>query len=139
MFIYTDISMGGSEFMSVYMQRIDTNLHEKMKSLAKMKGTRSVTEEYRMAIEAWIANETQNILLADSQIVSRLEDRITKAEDRLAKISGRVGMDVSVTLMAILNLLAKQHGVTEEMIYNELRPVAVNHFTKTKKDSIPGQ
>ncbi|MNW32243.1 hypothetical protein D3C74_91830 [compost metagenome] len=119
-------------------QRVNVSLHEKMKKLAKEKQTRSVAEEYRMAMESWIAQETQNLLLADSQILSVLEHRITKMEDRLAKMNGRMGMDVAVALMGMLNLLASQYGVREDQIYDELRPLAVQHFTGTKKDIIPG-
>ncbi|EJW14376.1 hypothetical protein M5X02_01775 [Paenibacillus alvei] len=116
------------------MQRIDDHLHERMKQLVKMKNSRSLAEEYRQAIEHWIAQETQSILLADSQILHRLEHRITNAEERLAKMNGRTGMDISIVLTGILNLLAKQYGVSERQVYEELRPVAAAHFSSSKKE-----
>lgn len=112
------------------MQRIDDRLHERMKQLVKMKNGRSLAEEYRQAIEHWITQETQNILLADSQIINSIEYRITKAEERLARMNGRTGMDVSIVLTGILHLLAKQHGVTEKQIYEELRPIAAANFSR---------
>ncbi|WP_213428495.1 MULTISPECIES: hypothetical protein [Paenibacillus] len=120
--------------MSTSTVRIDDHLHAKMKDLAARKGTSSIAEEYRQALEHWVAQEAQNILLADSQILSRLEDRITKTEERLARMNGRTGMDVAVVLTGILNLLAKQHGVTEKQIYEELRPIAASHFSRSKHD-----
>lgn len=120
--------------MSTSTVRIDDHLHAKMKELVAKKGTSSIADEYRQALEHWIAQESQNILLADSQILSRLEDRITKSEERLARMNGRTGMDVSIVLTGILNLLAKQHQVTEKQIYEELRPIAASHFSRSKQD-----
>ncbi|WP_240431938.1 hypothetical protein [Paenibacillus aceti] len=121
-------------YMSSSTVRIDEHLHIRMKELAAKKGTTSIADEYRKALEHWIAQETQNILLADSQILSVLEHRMTKMEDRLAKMNGRTGMDVSMTLMAVLNLLAKHYGVREDQIYDELRPAAVQHFSGKDKN-----
>ncbi|WP_268626991.1 hypothetical protein [Paenibacillus alvei] len=114
-------------------QSIPSHVHERMKQLAKL-NNRPIIKEYEAALDNWIQQQTQDILLADSQILNRMEERITKAEERLARMNGRTGMDVSIVLTGILNLLAKQHQVTEKQIYEELRPIAASHFSRSKQD-----
>ena len=92
-----------------------------------------------MAIDAWLIQETQNIVLADSQILEAIESRLTKMEDRLVKMNGRMSMDVAMSLMGTVNMLAKKYNVSEGDIMKELRPIAAQHFSKSRKDPIEGQ
>lgn len=106
-----------------------------MKALAKGKNG-SIAKEYEKAIEQWITQEAQNILLADSQILQYVEQRITKSEERLAKMIARMGMDVAVCMIAELRGIANEFGMTERDVYEQLRPMAAKHFSSSRKDSI---
>lgn len=117
--------------------RVPDHLHEKMKQLAAQKNT-SIADEYGAALQYWIGQEAQNIILADSKILSVLESRLTKMEDRLVKMNGRMGMDVAMSLMGTVNMLAKKYNVSEGDIMKELRPIAAQHFSKSRKDPIEG-
>lgn len=125
------------ELMSHFFQRIDTELHEKMKTLAKTKGTKSVTDEYRLAIENWLAQENQKIVLEDSKILTILQEQLMSMEDRLVKINGRMGMDVATVLVGMMHMLAQKYNVSEGDIYDDLRPLAAKHFSKSRKESKP--
>lgn len=127
-----DVNMSSN---ATTLTRVFVNQHERMKQLQKLKGTESLTEEYRMALDAWITQESLNIMLADSQIMEMLESRLTKMEDRLVKMNARTGMDVAIALVGILNILAKKYNVSETKILEELRPVAAKHFSKSRDNS----
>lgn len=111
---------------------IPAHLHEKMKQLAKEKG-KTIISEYEDALSFWIANERQKILLADSQLEKILVEKLTKMENRLADLTARVGMDVSISLMGLLHLMNHELSIPEEVLYQELRPRAAKYFSRPLK------
>lgn len=122
---------------SIYdKQNIPRHLHVRMKNLADLNNN-TIIQEYENAIESWLAQKHQEIILADSQILSALEARLTKMEDRLVKMNGRMGMDVAMNLVGMLNLLSREFKVPEEDIYNDLRALGAKHYSRSRKESNP--
>ena len=118
-----------------YKQNVPSHLHVRMKNLAELSNN-TIIQEYENAIEAWLAQRNQDVILADSKILSVIESRLTKMEDRLVRMNGRMSMDVAMSLMGTVNMLAKKYNVSEGDIMKELRPIAAQHFSKSRKDPI---
>lgn len=135
---------------SIYdKQSIPSPLHAKMKELAKL-NNRPIIREYEEALEQWIAQQKQDIILADSKldkiVLERLmlmEERLNGIiEDRVIPLQARYGMDTAIVLMGVLRLLSNienhkgnesdPYGVNE--IYNSLRPVASKYFSRPLKE-----
>lgn len=124
--------------MAVYeKQSIPPHLHSKMKLLAQQRN-KPIIREYEAAVESWIAQENQNIILADSLLETFLNERITKMEDRLAALSARIGMDVSIVLIAVFHSLSKRYGIKEEDLFEEFRPVAAKYFSRKQQTNKKG-
>lgn len=111
-------------------QSIPSHLHTKMKLLAEQ-NNRPIIREYELAVETYIANQNQEILLADSKLEKLFTERMQKFEDRIAGLNARVGMDVSIVLMGLLFDLSRTHGVSENDLYDQLRPAAAKYFTRS--------
>lgn len=90
--------------MSYTQTKIDTHRHEKMKALAEA-SKRSIIEEYRNALDYYIAKKTQEQMIEDSRLETFINERITKMENHLASMLGRTGMDTSMNLMGLIWLI----------------------------------
>lgn len=119
--------------MSQMPVKVDKHRHTKMKELAAKKG-RTIQDTYREAIDQYLANETQEIILADSQIERIMNERLARFENRLAAMMGRTGMDVSIILMSLMPMLEKAYGKKRNEIYNESRRAAAEYFSKPLRD-----
>lgn len=116
--------------------KIDDHRHEKMKRLAGNKRG-AITEEYRKAIDEYIARRTQESLIEDSYLEQFINTRVSKAEDHIASMLGRTGMDVSMTLMGLLLFLEKffKGQVSREALQEQLRKDGARYFsTAIQKD-----
>lgn len=112
---------------------VDDHLHQKMKEIAGPKRG-ELSKEYREAIENHIKYKTQENLKRDSGLEECLNNRITRAEDHLASMLARTGMDTSITLMGVITLLEKLLKVDREIIQNQLRKQGYNYFIAAIKE-----
>ena len=116
--------------------KIDDHRHEKMKQLAgNARG--AIINEYRKAIDLYVENKTKENIILDSKIEEFISERVTKAENHLASMMGRTGMDVSMVLMGLILFLEKffDGKVTREQIQEKLRKDGARYFTTAiKKD-----
>lgn len=113
--------------------RVSSQYHEKMKEIAIKRGT-TIREEYNKAIRDHIKYSEQEIIVMDSELEVYINKRIKKAEDHLASMMGRTGMDTSMTLMGIIRLLDKLLvGVDREKIMLELRKEGAIYFKNAIK------
>lgn len=114
--------------------RIEESLHSKMKELAGNKRG-AIYEEYEIAIRKHIAEKTQENIQRDSGLEPFINKRIGRAEDHLASMLARNGMDTSMALMGIITLLEKLLKVDRVVIQNELRKQGYRYFaTNIKTD-----
>lgn len=112
---------------------MDQARHEKMKALAK-KNKRTIQEEYTFVVDRYLANELQEEILANSKIEQILNERLSKMENRLAGLLARNGMDTSMVLMGLLNLLSRTFGKKREEIYPGLRDEASKYYKRPLRD-----
>lgn len=127
--------------MSYTPVKIDDNLHSKMRDLAGP-DRGAIQEEYRKAIEQHIARKTQEAMVRDTNLENYINERITRAENHLASMLGRTGMDTSMVLMGLLLFLEKYFSgkITREDLQEHLRKDAARYFStaiqKDKADKI---
>ena len=121
--------------------RMSNHIHEKVKSIAGKRNV-SIKEIYEEALTRYIEAEAQEEILRETHIeeivnnrISKTEDLINKSVERLASLEARVGIDNSMTLMGVIDLLEKLLKLKKEDIQNELRKQGVTYFsTATKED-----
>lgn len=97
----------------------------------------NIGDEYERAIRNHLKEQAQIDILKETEFETILNNRITKAEDHLASMMGRTGMDVSMTLMGVLVMMEKMFAgkVTREQLQNELRKQGARYFsTAIQKD-----
>lgn len=111
--------------------RIPDYLHNVMKELAGSKRG-AINKEYLEAIKNHIALKKQEELKRHSNIIDDISNRIEKAENHLASMLGRTGMDTSIVLMGIVELLEKLYAGNKSRvdIQNELRKLGALYYTK---------
>lgn len=112
---------------------MDEARHEKMKALAR-KNNRTLQEEYSYVIDRYIGNELQEDIIANSKVEQILNERLSKMENRLAGLLARNGMDTSMVLMGLLNLLSRTFGKKREEIYPGLRDEASKYYKRPLRD-----
>ncbi|MBU5486551.1 hypothetical protein KQI86_19900 [Clostridium sp. MSJ-11] len=114
--------------------RVKESQHIKMKEIAKKKGVRYVKDVYDEAIENYIREYTQESIVSDTNLELYINNRITKAEDHLASMLGRTGMDVSMVLMGLIMFLEKATNLTREELYRKLRVEGARYFSTSIKN-----
>lgn len=114
--------------------RVKESQHIKMKEIARKKGRRYVKDVYDEAIENYIKEYTQESISRDTSLENYLNNRITKAEDHLASMLGRTGMDVSMVLMGLIMFLEKATNLTREELYRKLRVEGARYFSTAIKN-----
>ncbi|MBG9568459.1 MULTISPECIES: hypothetical protein [Brevibacillus] len=119
--------------MSQTPVKIDDHRHAKMKDIAAKKN-RTIQDVYREAIDNYLANQNQEMMLADSLVERILNERLSKAENRLAAMVGRTGMDVSILLMALMPMLEKAYGKPQKDIFNDVRQIAAQYYSRPLRD-----
>lgn len=115
--------------------RVDEAKHEKMKSIAKKRGYKKIQKVYDEAIDAYIKSVSQEIIKQDSGVELYVNKRITSAENHLASMLGRTGMDTSMVFMGLVMLLEKITNEDRESLIRKLRIEGARYFsTAIKKD-----
>lgn len=108
--------------------KIDDHLHQKMKELAGPERG-AIAEEYRIALANHIAAKTQENMIKDSGLETFINDRVSKAENHLAAMMGRTGMDTSMILMGLILLLEKLLKVDRQNLQEKLRIDGARYFS----------
>ena len=95
--------------------KVDTSLHEKMKSIAKV-NKNNLVEEYEIAISKHIENETQKQILIDSQIEQLINKKMDNIDKHLASFLGKIDKEISIlytTESLILQKILSVYAETE--------------------------
>lgn len=120
--------------MSYERVLIDTMLHEKMKDIARKKDSK-IIDIYREALRGYTTKTTQEIMLTDSNLEGIFNQRIGKAEDHLASMLARTGMDVSMILMAFVYFFEQTTEMSRKEITEMFRKDGSEYFLNViKKD-----
>ncbi|WP_270648268.1 hypothetical protein, partial [Paeniclostridium hominis] len=67
--------------------KVRTHLHDRMKEIAKRNGN-TITEEYEKIITMHIQNETQNQILAESQIETLINKKLNNIDEHISSYLG---------------------------------------------------
>ncbi len=115
--------------MSTTQVKMPSHLHEKMKDLAA-KNNRKIVEEYEECLERHITNFYQENLLAETRLEEYIDKKLKKAEDRLAGMLGRTGMDTSILVMAMMQYLSREFDTDRNTVFNEFRKQAAQYYSR---------
>lgn len=97
----------------------------------------AIIEEYRKAIDFYIASKSQESLLKDSQLENYINQRISRAENHLSSMMARTGMDVSMVFMGMIMLVERLSNgkYTKQELFELLRTEGARYFkTVVQKD-----
>lgn len=102
MYIYCNNSIFGGIFMADKRNnvKIPAELHERMKSVAKLKNC-SLYDCYIEAINNYLKGVYQEEVLKMTLVEKLIKDEFRKMDRHLSSMLGRTGMDVSMVLMGL--------------------------------------
>lgn len=102
--------------------KVRTHLHDRMKEIAKRNGN-TITEEYEKIITLHIQNETQNQILAESQIETLINKKLDNIDKHISSYLGKIDKELSVlyttevlTLQKILSVHADTDISVEDLM-----------------------
>ena len=102
--------------------KVRTHLHDRMKEIAKRNGN-TITEEYEKIITLHIQNETQNQILAESQIETLINKKLNNIDEHISSYLGKIDKELSVlyttevlTLQKILSVHADTDISVEDLM-----------------------
>ncbi len=120
--------------------KVRTHLHDRMKEIAKRNGN-TITEEYEKIITLHIQNETQNQILAESQIETLINKKLDNIDKHISSYLGKIDKELSVlyttevlTLQKILSVHADTDiSVEDLMTYLEEKAIKTYKRSRRKK------
>lgn len=120
--------------------KVRTHLHDRMKEIAKRNGN-TITEEYEKIITMHIQNETQNQILAESQIETLINKKLNNIDEHISSYLGKIDKELSVlyitevlTLQKILSVHADTDiSVEDLMTYLEEKAIKTYKRSRRKK------
>ena len=120
--------------------KVTTHLHDRMKEIAKRNGN-TITEEYEKIITMHIQNETQNQILAESQIETLINKKLNNIDEHISSYLGKIDKELSVlyttevlTLQKILSVHADTDiSVEDLMTYLEEKAIKTYKRSRRKK------
>nr|WP_195366226.1 hypothetical protein [[Eubacterium] tenue] len=120
--------------------KVRTHLHDRMKEIAKRNGN-TITEEYEKIITMHIQNETQNQILAESQIETLINKKLNNIDEHISSYLGKIDKELSVlyttevlTLQKILSVHADTDiSVEDLMTYLEDKAKKTYNRSRRKK------
>ena len=120
--------------------KVRTHLHDRMKEIAKRNGN-TITEEYEKIITMHIQNETQNQILAESQIETLINKKLNNIDEHISSYLGKIDKELSVlyttevlTLQKILSVHADTDiSVEDLMTYLEDKAIKTYKRSRGKK------
>ena len=102
--------------------KVRTHLHDRMKEIAKRNGN-TITEEYEKIITMHIQNETQNQILAESQIETLINKKLNNIDEHISSYLGKIDKELSIlyttevlTLQKILSVHADTDISVEDLM-----------------------
>lgn len=102
--------------------KVTTHLHDRMKEIAKRNGN-TITEEYEKIITMHIQNETQNQILAESQIETLINKKLNNIDEHISSYLGKIDKELSIlyttevlTLQKILSVHADTDISVEDLM-----------------------
>ena len=102
--------------------KVRTHLHDRMKEIAKRNGN-TITEEYEKIITMHIQNETQNQILAESQIETLINKKLNNIDEHVSSYLGKIDKELSIlyttevlTLQKILSVHADTDISVEDLM-----------------------
>lgn len=112
--------------------RIDDDVHERLKDIA-VKKKKKIQEIYHEALNNYITNTNQEMVLADSMIEEIMNRRLRAFENRIMDVIGRIGMDNAINVMASTHIMSKMLNNERNTIYSELRKEASTYWGRPYK------
>lgn len=120
--------------------KVKTNLHDRMKEIAKRNGN-TITEEYEKIITMHIQNETQNQILAESQIETLINKKLNNLDKHISSYLGKIDKEMSLlyttevlTLQKILSVHSDADiSVEDLMTYLEDKSIKTYNRVRGKK------
>ncbi|WP_338661036.1 hypothetical protein [Paraclostridium sordellii] len=120
--------------------KVKTNLHDRMKEIAKRNGN-TITEEYEKIITMHIQNETQNQILAESQIETLINKKLNNLDKHISSYLGKIDKEMSLlyitevlTLQKILSVHSDADiSVEDLMTYLEDKSIKTYNRARGKK------
>jgi hypothetical protein len=120
--------------------KVRTHLHDRMKEIAKRNGN-TITEEYEKIITMHIQNETQNQILAESQIETLINKKLNNIDEHISSYLGKIDKELSVlyttevlTLQKILSVHSDTDVSVEDlMTYLEDKAIKTYRRSRGKK------
>lgn len=120
--------------------KVRTHLHDRMKEIAKRNGN-TITEEYEKIITMHIQNETQNQILAESQIETLINKKLNNIDEHISSYLGKIDKELSIlyttevlTLQKILSVHADTDiSVEDLMTYLEDKAIKTYKRSRRKK------
>ncbi|MDT7918860.1 hypothetical protein [Clostridium perfringens] len=120
--------------------KVRTHLHDRMKEIAKRNGN-TITEEYEKIITMHIQNETQNQILAESQIETLINKKLNNIDEHISSYLGKIDKELSIlyttevlTLQKILSVHADTDiSVEDLMTYLEEKAIKTYKRSRRKK------
>lgn len=116
--------------------KVRSNLHERMKEIARRNGN-SITDEYEKIIIRHIENETQNQILVESQIETLINKKMDSIDKHLSSYLGKVDKEISTlytTEVLILQKILSVYADTDVKTF-ELMEYIENKAKETYKRS----
>lgn len=118
--------------------KVRTHLHDRMKEIAKRNGN-TITEEYEKIITMHIQNETQNQILAESQIETLINKKLNNIDEHISSYLGKIDKELSVlyttevlTLQKILSVHADT-DISVEDLMNYLEEKAIKTYKRSRR------
>lgn len=111
--------------------RVKQDTYNKIKEISVSTG-RNIKDEIEYALQCHIKEFRQEQIMKESNFESLLNDRFGKLDKHLSSMMARTGIDVSMTLMGVVTILAKFMGTEEEkeVVLEILRKSGVKYFTE---------
>ncbi|WP_165891154.1 hypothetical protein, partial [Streptomyces globisporus] len=98
---------------------------------------KDLIEVYTDMMRAYTEEAYRSELIDGSNIVNHIDQRFDKLADRVTGMLGRTGMDVSIVVVGLLNILSKDMDIRQDRLYEELRKSAAEYYSRPyqkKKD-----
>ena len=117
--------------------KVRTNLHDRMKEIAKRNGN-TITEEYEKIINMHIQNETQNQILAESQIEILINKKLNNLDKHISSYLGKIDRELSVlytTEVLTLQKILSVHDDTDiylEDLMTYLEDKAIKTYNRAR-------
>jgi hypothetical protein len=117
--------------------KIAPHLYDQISDVVKKEKNKgnntTIYEEVNRAVENYTTAYNQDDLIANSKLALLLDQKLTKHDKHIASMLGRTGVDVSMALIGIANILIELYGDEVEVkvtdVLKNLRSEGVSYYT----------